>query len=146
MHHSIWKILFVLGANKYIERLEGKIRKCIFFMLKYSKITVWKQFPFVFINCRACIKNLDRHFAQNFTCVCYKPILMHWIFCPKYVYEEEKCDEIILGFCNFSVNFCFLANSGNEVIPWLESLGLQNPKRPNKRLNNPTRRRRRSFG
>ena len=23
-----------------------------------------------------------------------------------------------------------------EVIPWLESLGLQNPKRPNKRLNN----------
>ena len=36
MHHSIWKILFVLGANEYLERLEGKIRKCLFF---YSKIT-----------------------------------------------------------------------------------------------------------
>ena len=41
MHHSIWKILFVLGANKYLERLEGKIRKCLFLLLKYSKITVW---------------------------------------------------------------------------------------------------------
>ena len=39
MHHSIWKILFVLGANEYLERLGGKIRKCSF-MLKYSKITV----------------------------------------------------------------------------------------------------------
>ena len=34
----------------------------------------------------------------------------------------------------------------NEVIPILKSLGLQNPKRSNERLNNPTRRRRRSFG
>ena len=40
-HHSIWKILFVLGANEYLERLEGKIRKCYSFMLKHSKITVW---------------------------------------------------------------------------------------------------------
>ena len=35
----------------------------------------WKQFGFVSINYRACIKNLDWHFAQNFTCVCYKQIL-----------------------------------------------------------------------
>ena len=34
MHHSIWKILFVLGANEYLERLEGKIRKCLFFYVK----------------------------------------------------------------------------------------------------------------
>ena len=34
------KILFVLGSYEYVERLEGKIRKCLFFMLKYSKITV----------------------------------------------------------------------------------------------------------
>ena len=45
--------LFVLGADKYLERLEGKIRNCSFLfnlefrnfsrfiMLKYSKITVW---------------------------------------------------------------------------------------------------------
>ena len=33
--HSIWKILFVLGADEYLERLEGKIRKCLFF---YDKI------------------------------------------------------------------------------------------------------------
>ena len=31
---------FVLG-DEYLERLEGKIRKGLFFMLKYSKITVW---------------------------------------------------------------------------------------------------------
>ena len=40
MHHSIWKIIFVLGAYEYLERLEGKIRKCLFFMLKYYKVTV----------------------------------------------------------------------------------------------------------
>ena len=37
MHHSIWKILFVLGADKYLERLEGKIRKCLFFYVKISQ-------------------------------------------------------------------------------------------------------------
>ena len=34
MHHSIWKILSVLGADEYLERLEGKIRKCLFFYVK----------------------------------------------------------------------------------------------------------------
>ena len=29
-----WKIIFVLGADKYIERLEGKIRECLFFYVK----------------------------------------------------------------------------------------------------------------
>ena len=44
MHHSISKILFVLDADEYLERLEGKIRKCLFFfMLKYSKI-MWSKF------------------------------------------------------------------------------------------------------
>jgi hypothetical protein len=33
-HHSIWKILFVLGADEYLERLEGKIRKGLFFSVK----------------------------------------------------------------------------------------------------------------
>ena len=28
------KFFFVLGANKYLERLEGKIRKCLFFYVK----------------------------------------------------------------------------------------------------------------
>ena len=27
-------IIFVLGAEKYLERLEGKIRKCFFFYVK----------------------------------------------------------------------------------------------------------------
>ena len=34
MHHSIWKILYVLGADEYLERLEGKIRKWLFFYVK----------------------------------------------------------------------------------------------------------------
>ena len=34
MHQSIWKILFVLGAHEYLKRLEGKIRKYLFFYLK----------------------------------------------------------------------------------------------------------------
>ena len=37
MHHSI---LFVLGADEYLERLEGKLESAYSFMLKYSKITV----------------------------------------------------------------------------------------------------------
>ena len=32
--------IFVLGDNEYLERLESKIRKCLLFMLNYSKITV----------------------------------------------------------------------------------------------------------
>ena len=34
MHHSIWKIILVLGADEYLERLESKIRKCLFFYVK----------------------------------------------------------------------------------------------------------------
>ena len=46
MHHSIWKIPFVLQANKYLERLGDKIRKSAYsFMLNYSKITVWPFMP-----------------------------------------------------------------------------------------------------
>ena len=33
-HHSIWKIIFLLGAAKYLERLEHKNRKCLFFYIK----------------------------------------------------------------------------------------------------------------
>ena len=33
-HYSIWKIIFVLGINKYVERPEGKIRRCLFFYVK----------------------------------------------------------------------------------------------------------------
>jgi hypothetical protein len=29
-----FKILFVLGSYEYLERLEGKIRKCLFFYVK----------------------------------------------------------------------------------------------------------------
>ena len=36
MHHSILKILFVLGADDYLERLEGKIRKYLFFYVQIS--------------------------------------------------------------------------------------------------------------
>ncbi len=32
--HRNWKILIVLGADEYIERLEGKIRECLFFYVK----------------------------------------------------------------------------------------------------------------
>ena len=28
------ELLFVLGADEYLERLEGKIRKCIFFYVE----------------------------------------------------------------------------------------------------------------
>ena len=33
-HHSILKILLVLGADENLERLEDKIRKCLFFCVK----------------------------------------------------------------------------------------------------------------
>jgi hypothetical protein len=32
--HMISKIIFVLGSYEYLERLEGKIRKCLFFYVK----------------------------------------------------------------------------------------------------------------
>jgi hypothetical protein len=33
-NHNIWKIIFVLGSYEYLERLEGKIGKCLFFYVK----------------------------------------------------------------------------------------------------------------
>ena len=30
-YHSIWKIIFVLGTDEYLERLVGKMRKYLFF-------------------------------------------------------------------------------------------------------------------
>ena len=45
MHHSIWKILFLLGADEYLERMEGKIIITYSFILKYFKITVCTGSP-----------------------------------------------------------------------------------------------------
>ena len=42
MHHSIWKILFVLGADEYLETLEGKIGKC-FYVKIFSNNSVNRQ-------------------------------------------------------------------------------------------------------
>ena len=33
-NHSIGKIIFVLDADKHLERLKGKIRECLFFYVK----------------------------------------------------------------------------------------------------------------
>ena len=41
--HRNWKIIFVLGANEYIERLEGKVIECLFFYFRFFKITVWRE-------------------------------------------------------------------------------------------------------
>ena len=40
LHHSIWKILFVLGANEY-QDWKAKLESAYSFILKYSKMTVW---------------------------------------------------------------------------------------------------------
>ena len=75
MHHRIWEILSVLGADEYLERLEGKIRKFVFFHLKYSKITVPKSFHptrenprrdvlWLVQNC--CWKGFFRHSKKHF--------------------------------------------------------------------------------
>ena len=40
-NRSNWQILFVLGSYEYLERLEGRIRDGVFFLLKNQIITVW---------------------------------------------------------------------------------------------------------
>ena len=40
-----FQINWPLGSYQNVERLKGKIRKCLFFMLKYSEITVWHTVP-----------------------------------------------------------------------------------------------------
>ena len=60
MHHSIWKNIFVLGADECLE-LEGKIRKCFLCYIKIFWIKVWaginshrdsilgtREFPFTY--------------------------------------------------------------------------------------------------
>ena len=53
MHHSIWKIWFVLGANKYLERLEkdwkARSESPYSLVLKHSKITVWLSYKIPFL-------------------------------------------------------------------------------------------------
>ena len=39
MHHSISKILFVLGADEYLD-WKAKLESAYYFILKYSKVTV----------------------------------------------------------------------------------------------------------
>ena len=43
MHHSIWKTIFDLGADEYLEDWKAKLESAYSFMLKYSKITVWEH-------------------------------------------------------------------------------------------------------
>ena len=45
MHHSIWNFCFVLGAYEYLERQEGKIRKCLLFYVKiFLNNNVWSLY------------------------------------------------------------------------------------------------------
>ena len=46
MHHRIGKILFVLSADEYLERLEGKIRMCLFFYVKITVCVIWRKKQF----------------------------------------------------------------------------------------------------
>ena len=58
MHHSIWKILFVLGAD---EKQEGKIRKCLFF---YVKIFLNNSVLYEFVYDRRCVRKLKIMLSQ----------------------------------------------------------------------------------
>ena len=49
MHHSVYKIIFVLGADEYLERLEGKVKKCLIFCVKIWEKTVWMVTHFLFL-------------------------------------------------------------------------------------------------
>ena len=62
------KKLFVLGANEYIERLEGKIRECFFF---YVKIKLWVAT--IFCLARTHIRTLDFWPHAHPTHVCVLP-------------------------------------------------------------------------
>ena len=56
MHHSILKIIFVLGADDW----KVKLGSAYSFMLKYSKITVW-----TFSDPRLIIRHILAHFLES---------------------------------------------------------------------------------
>ena len=90
------KILFVLGSYEYLKRLEGKIRKCLFSKLKYSKITVC----YIFIRLSYIVKSIHSH--------------LNWLFIFKYVFLflfPHKCRKwtLILRHLNVSLTLLDLA-------------------------------------
>ena len=82
MHHSIWKILFVLGADEYLERLEGKLESAYSFMLKYSKMTVITCYHHHFFGIRNIFtkwkRKLKQIFSQSSNCK-FLPYLLYFI-------------------------------------------------------------------
>ena len=80
MHHSIWKILFVLGSDEYLERLEGKIRKYLFFYVKILENNSVLRLP------RKVL--LSSTITQRTKCKCIVQA-MPTIKWPDYVKEED---------------------------------------------------------
>ena len=73
MHHRIWKILFVLGVDEYLERLEGKIRKCLFFYVKIFKNNSVIRYL------KSC-ENLFRFLFQKAQVLCTLKNSHHYLF------------------------------------------------------------------
>ena len=75
--HRNWKIFFVSGADECIERLEDKIRECLF-LLKYSKITVCWRFRIHCSISSTCYKTL------------IKPIWKHLFYYNLFNFFQQK--------------------------------------------------------
>ena len=48
--HRNWKIIFVFGADEYLEEWKAKLESAYSFMLEYSEITVWFVSYIIFLH------------------------------------------------------------------------------------------------
>ena len=71
-HHRIWKIIFVLSAHEYLERLEGKIRKYLSCFVKIFKNNS--------VSCCFLLVVLWRKGMQSFKCW---PLSFTWMLIDK---------------------------------------------------------------
>ena len=105
-HHSIWKTLLVLGVDEYLERLEGKIRKFVFFHLKYSKITVPKSFHPTRENPRRDVLWLVQNCCWKgfFSRLAFKKTFCEWLMDNGYSIRTKNHETSkVVGFLGMSV-------------------------------------------
>ena len=73
--------MLVLGADEYLKRQEGKIRKCLFFYVKYSKITVCglllATLWYMCLNCNAHSHGfwIKCYFFYNYQCLMHTSVI-----------------------------------------------------------------------
>ena len=92
MHHSIWRTIFVLGANEYLERSDwqAKLESDYSFRLKYFKITVLTYF-----------------LNQDLLYLVFGPVIVRFVVLQSFLLFSLRSVVLFISECWYSQNVPF---------------------------------------